>query len=133
MSPVVVKDHSVVFSDSQQPPAQRLREGGREVQLASPQTCYGNSEGVWGSHLIVDLKLLDHPQLDEHPQSGRDHGVNVQGEIVKGELVNAQLTDQGDVSGLLGHRWRGREWGGGGHTKVRRAFERSGDGVLMLS
>lgn len=29
MSPVVVKDHSVVFSDGQQPPAQRLGEGER--------------------------------------------------------------------------------------------------------
>lgn len=29
VSPVVVEDHSVVFSDSQQPPAQRLGAGER--------------------------------------------------------------------------------------------------------
>lgn len=62
--------------------------------------------GTGRSYLVVDLKLLDHPQLDEHPQSGRDHGVHVQREVVEGELIDAQLTDQGNVGGLSDRRWR---------------------------
>lgn len=62
--------------------------------------------GTGRSYLVVDLKLLDHPQLDEHPQSGRDHGVDVQREIVEGELIDAQLTDEGNVGSLLDRRWR---------------------------
>lgn len=57
--------------------------------------------GTGSSHLVVDLKLLDHAQLDEHPQSGRDHGVNIQREIVEGELIDAQFTDEGNVGSLL--------------------------------
>lgn len=74
----------------------------------------GNGEGIGGSCLIIDLKFLDHSQLDEHPQGGRDHGVNVQGEIVEGELVDAQLTDQGNVGGLLDQCWTGESWRGQG-------------------
>lgn len=58
------------------------------------------------SHFIVDLEFLHHPQLHEHSQRRRYHGVDVQGEIIKGELVDAQLTDQGDVSSLFHHGQR---------------------------
>lgn len=54
-------------------------------------------------HLVVDLEFLHHSQLHEHPQSGRDHGVDVQREVVEGELIDAQLADQGDVGSLF-HR-----------------------------
>lgn len=57
--------------------------------------------GTGSSNLVVDLEFLDHAQLDEHPQSGRDHGVNVQREIVEGELIDAQFTDEGNVGSLL--------------------------------
>lgn len=59
-------------------------------------------KGQW-SYLIVNLELLHHSQLHEHPQSGCNHGVNVQREIVKGQLVDAQLANQGNVSSLFRH------------------------------
>lgn len=55
------------------------------------------------SNLVVDLEFLHHPQLHKHPQSSRYHGVNVQREIIKGQLIDAQLANQGDVSSLLSH------------------------------
>lgn len=70
------------------------------ISTDSPNT----GQRVWdlgGGYLIVDLKFLDHSQLNEHPQSCCDHGVHVQREIVKGELVDAQFTDEGDVGGLF--------------------------------
>lgn len=110
----MVKDHSVVFSDSQQPPAQRLERGKRSVcqQLSAAATAQTpptqeKGFGICGGYLIVDLKFLDHSQLYEHPQSCRDHGVHIQREIVEGELVDAQFTDERDVGGLLDrHRRR---------------------------
>lgn len=86
---------------------------------------------IWRSHLIVDLKFLHHSQLHEHPQSGRDHGIHVQGEIVEGELPDAQLAHQGNVSGLF-HR------GGRKHRGTKREFreqermERSEDAAPFL-
>lgn len=57
-------------------------------------------ESQW-SHLIVNLKFLHHSQLHKHSQSGRYHGVNIQREIVKGELIDAQLANEGNVSSLF--------------------------------
>lgn len=83
--------------------------GERSPGIITTNMLHRKSDRIGGSYLIVDLKFLDHSQLDEHPQSGRDHGVDVQGEIVKGELVDAQLTHQGNVGGLLDHCWRGHK------------------------
>lgn len=51
-------------------------------------------------HLVVDFKLLNHSELQEHPQRRGDHGIIVQGEVVKVKLLDAQLTAQGDFSCL---------------------------------
>lgn len=53
-------------------------------------------------HLIVNLKLLNDTEIQKHPQRGGDHGVIVQGEVIKVELVDAQLDAQGDLSCLQG-------------------------------
>lgn len=59
-----------------------------------------DENGLW-AYLIVNLKFLNHPQFHEHPQSGCYHSIDVQREVVKGELVDAQLADEGDVGGLF--------------------------------
>lgn len=55
-------------------------------------------------HLIVDFKLLNDPEFQKHPQRRGDHGVVVQGEVVKVKLLDAQLTAQGDFSRLEDRR-----------------------------
>lgn len=128
----MIQHHSVVFSHSQQPPAQSLgrgRWGGgahrheHTVQLFQQKHRDSACEGRAGldsvAHLVVDLKLLHHSQFHEHPEGGRDHGVDVQGEVVEGELVDAQLADEGDVGGLFSAKQK-KGLGGG---------QRSGGGV----
>lgn len=51
-------------------------------------------------HLVVNFKLLNHPEFQKHPERRGDHGIVVQGKVVKVKLVNAQLTAQGDFSCL---------------------------------
>lgn len=74
---------------------------------------YTQKKDICVAYLVVDLKFLDHSQLHEHPQGGRYHGIDIQGEVVEGELVYPQLADEGDVGGLSrqsGKRfWRGSE------------------------
>lgn len=51
-------------------------------------------------HLVVNFKLLNDPEFQEHPERRGDHGIVVQGEVVKVKLLDAQLTAQGDFSCL---------------------------------
>lgn len=83
------------------------------------------------SDLVVDLKFLNHSQLHEHSQSGRYHGIDVQGEIVEGELIDAQLADEGNVSSLLCGCGR-KDLGGEGEIGEQERMERSGDAVPFL-
>lgn len=55
---------------------------------------------VLSPHLVVYFKLLNHPEFQKHPERRGDHGIVVQGKVVKVKLVNAQLTAQGDFSRL---------------------------------
>lgn len=55
---------------------------------------------VQSPHLVVNFKLLNHPEFQKHPERRGDHGIIVQGKVVKVKLVNAQLTAQGDFSRL---------------------------------
>ena len=56
------------------------------------------------SYLIVNLKFLYHPQLHEHPQSSRDHGVNVERKVIKMYVVDGEFWHQGDVGCLQKHK-----------------------------
>lgn len=51
-------------------------------------------------HLVVNFKLLNDPEFQKHPERRGDHGIVVQGEVVKVKLLDAQLTAQGDFSCL---------------------------------
>lgn len=86
-------------------------------------------KGLW-VYLIVNLKFLHHPQFHEHPQSGCYHGIDVQREVVEGELVDAQLADEGNVGGLfviVGENTEvEREFGG------QQRMERPDDAVPFL-
>ena len=53
-------------------------------------------------HLIVNFELLDNGKFQKHPERCGDHGVIVQGEVVKVELIDAELTAQGDLGSLGG-------------------------------
>lgn len=55
---------------------------------------------VLSPHLVVDFKLLNDPEFQKHPERRGDHGIIVQGEVVEVELLDAQLTAQGDFSCL---------------------------------
>lgn len=55
---------------------------------------------VLSPHLVVNFKLLNDPEFQKHPERGGDHGIVVQGEVVEVELLDAQLTAQGDFSCL---------------------------------
>lgn len=128
----MIQNHSVVFPDSQEPPAQCLGEEKKEISTRASgydddAAGFSLGESVSGSdilsikkdvcvaYLVVDLKLLDHSQFHEHPQGGRYHGIDVQGEVVEGELVDPQLADEGDVGGLF--RRSGKRVGGGGGSE----------------
>lgn len=118
MSPVVVKDHSVVFPDSQQPSAQYLEQGWTDEREIGQLLLQGNRPCIQNkyctqktslSHLIVNLEFLHHAQLHKHSQSSCNHGINVQRKVVEGQLINAQLTNQRNVSSLDGTKREERE------------------------
>lgn len=51
-------------------------------------------------HLIINFEFLHDAKLQKHPQGGGDHGIVVQGKVIKVELIDPELTAQGDLSGL---------------------------------
>lgn len=67
MSPVVIENHSVVFSDRQQPPAQRLRETDEHMRQQLSRRHVGEGTVFWAKS-VKNSKEIDEV-VSPHSQS----------------------------------------------------------------
>lgn len=96
----MVRHGSVVLPYSEEPAAQNLREHAHSGITWHAHFVFCHTLVL--PHLIVNLKLLNSTEIQEHPQRGSDHGVVVQGEVIEVKLIDAQLNAKGDLSCLQG-------------------------------
>lgn len=42
-------------------------------------------------YLVVNFKFLNHSKFHEHPQGRSNHGIHIEREVIKMDIVNAKL------------------------------------------
>lgn len=48
-------------------------------------------------YLVVNFKFLNHSKFHEHPQGCSNHGIHIEREVIKMDIINAKLWHQRDV------------------------------------
>lgn len=105
MPPVVIQNHSVILPDCQKPPTQCLKwKSTNRIRVLTCTNGHGASETKAADYLcradgylIVNFKFLNHSQLHEHPEGCSYHGIHVEGEVIKMDIVYAKLWHEWDI------------------------------------